>query len=179
MANNTGNFSQTSCHHGDSFAGTGCKLCPEPIHCSVSCPLQHLQGELHLPVVNRLSAQAVSVPVGTLLSSLALSFHPEGADVRTVAFVVGSGSGQLQQHVAGRSSFSQSTNWSSAIRIGYLKAGRTQIITCISALSTNAQNQSEQVALRKLGHCSPFLPTQSHTKSMNMATLTSRSMFWV
>lgn len=102
--------SQTShkptCHHRDSFAGTGCKFYPDPNHCSISCPLQHVQGKQHLPVVNRLTVQAVSVPVGTLLSSLALSFYPEGTDVRTVAFVVRSGSGQLQQHVTGRSSFS-------------------------------------------------------------------------
>lgn len=95
-----------TCHHRDSFAGSGCKFCPDPNHCSVSCPLQHLQRKLHLTVVKRLTVQAVSLPVGTLFSSLALSFYPEGTDVRTVAFVVRSGSGQLQQHVAGRSSFS-------------------------------------------------------------------------
>lgn len=95
-----------TCHHRDSFAGTGCKFYPDPNHCSISCPLQHVQGKQHLTVVNRLTVQIVSVPVGTLLSSLAFSFYPEGTDVRTVAFVVRSGSGQLQQHVTGRSSFS-------------------------------------------------------------------------
>ena len=39
------------------------------------------------------------VSVGALLSSLALSLHPEGADVRPVPLVVGSCPGQLGQQL--------------------------------------------------------------------------------
>lgn len=38
-------------------------------------------------------------PVWTLLSALALALHPEGADVRPVAFVVGGGPSQLRQQL--------------------------------------------------------------------------------
>ena len=40
-------------------------------------------------------------PVGTFFPSLALSLHPEGADVRSVSLVVGRGSGQPHEEVAG------------------------------------------------------------------------------
>lgn len=46
------------------------------------------------------------LPVWTLLSSLTFSFHPEGANVRSVPFVVGCGPGQFEQHVTGGCGFS-------------------------------------------------------------------------
>lgn len=44
-------------------------------------------------------------PVGTLLPSLTLSLHPEGADVWPVPLVVWSGPGKFQQHITRAGSF--------------------------------------------------------------------------
>ena len=61
----------------------------------------HIDGDFTLPVLEVLIGERVVgvagllVPVGTLLASLALALHPEGADMRPVPLVVGSRSGQL------------------------------------------------------------------------------------
>ena len=61
----------------------------------------HIDGDFTLPVLEVLIGERVVgvagllVPVGTLLASLALALHPEGADVRPVSLVVGGRSGQL------------------------------------------------------------------------------------
>ena len=61
----------------------------------------HIDGDFTLPVLEVLIGERVVgvagllVPVGTLLASLALALHPEGADVRPVSLVVRGRSGQL------------------------------------------------------------------------------------
>ena len=60
------------------------------------------------------------LPVWTLLSSLTLSFHPEGTDVRPIPLVVGRGPGQLEQHVTGGRGLPQHANWPRPVRVGNL-----------------------------------------------------------
>ena len=61
----------------------------------------HIDGDVVIPVFEVLIGERVVgvagllVPVGTLLASLALALHPEGADVRPVSLVVRGRSGQL------------------------------------------------------------------------------------
>ena len=63
--------------------------------------LHHSDGDVILPVLEVLIGERIVgvagllVPVGTLLASLALTLHPEGADVRPVSLVVRGRSGQL------------------------------------------------------------------------------------
>lgn len=61
-------------------------------------------------------------PVGTLLPSLTLSLHPEGADVRPVPLVIWCGPGQFQQHITRAGRFTELAHRPCAIRIGYLRA---------------------------------------------------------
>lgn len=74
-------------------------------HCNISCSSVP-RGRCIWPQGTHLTVWNVRVPVRTLFSSLAFSFNPEGADVRTVTFVVRRGPCQLQQHVTGGSRFS-------------------------------------------------------------------------
>ena len=52
-----------------------------------------------------------SKPVRALLPSLALSLHPEGADMGSVSLVVGGGSGQPHEEVTGSLSLSYRSTW--------------------------------------------------------------------
>lgn len=65
-------------------------------------------------------------PVGTLLPSLTLSLHPEGADVRPVSLVIWRGPGQFQQHITRAGRFTELAHWTRAIRVGYLRTQRSK-----------------------------------------------------
>lgn len=93
-------------------------------------PLEKLVGhgviDSVVPVFNVLISKGVIrvrrllMPVWTLLSSLTLSFHPEGTDVRPIPLVVGRGPGQLEQHVTGGRGLPQHANWPRPVRVGNL-----------------------------------------------------------
>lgn len=63
-------------------------------------------------------------PVGTLLPSLTLSLHPEGADVWSVSLVIWCGPGQFQQHITRAGGFTELAHWPGAIRVGYLRMSK-------------------------------------------------------
>lgn len=65
-------------------------------------------------------------PVWTLLPSLTLSLHPEGADVRPVSLVIWRGPGQFQQHITRAGRFTELAHWTGAIRVGYLRTQRSK-----------------------------------------------------
>ena len=84
--------------------------------CHVTLTSHHSDNQRHHPpVLDVLVGQGVVwiggllVPVGTLLAAPALSLHPEAADVRPVAFVVGRGARQLQEQVTGSGRFQRSS----------------------------------------------------------------------
>jgi len=74
------------------------------------------------------------IPVGAFFPSLAFTLHPEGTDMWSVAFVIGCGTCELQQHVTDGLCLAKWTHRCCAISVSNLS---TQSITDTSVVSVH------------------------------------------
>lgn len=104
------------------------------------------------PTSQESEGQARPLPVGTLLSPLTLSFHPEGTNVGPIPFVVRCGPGQFEQHVTSGCCFSQHSNWSCSIRVRNLHREDNFIGCQFTRIFTKYKTTSQGPGFRSQQH---------------------------
>ncbi|KAL1466081.1 hypothetical protein MTO96_026891 [Rhipicephalus appendiculatus] len=85
------------------------------------------------------------VPVRALLASLTLAFHPEAADVRPVAFVVGCGTCQLHQEVAGALRLGEGPVRLAGVAVGHGALHVLRVVFLVDVRLGHVVTQAERV----------------------------------